>query len=88
MPRARRPAAPAHEIPPLDPEELAKIGARMYGARSWRTPLGRSIGYSQPSVSLWALGKVPIPMRASIAVRRLYAEHRAKRAQARVLEGK
>jgi hypothetical protein len=72
-------------IPPLTPEELTKFGSRMYGARRWRTPLAAAIGMSRPAISLYASGRNPIPAWVTIAVRKLYAEHRAARSKARVM---
>ncbi len=69
----------------LTREDLLKIGPRLYGARSWQTRLAHAIGLVPSAVSHYASGRRPIPRIVAIAVRKLYAEHRAQRTKARVL---
>ena len=45
---------------PMTPNDLATIGAAIYGP-SWKRPLAAALGISERSIRNWMAGKYPVP---------------------------
>lgn len=74
----RRPA-PARSYSDITPEELAKIGRRLYGRR-WVPRMAEALGANYSTVSRWSRGLVRPTPASETAIRLLLAQHKALRA--------
>lgn len=72
-------------MPAITPEELAKIGKRLYGHRAWITSLARALGVRQSTVWRWFHRATPMSPPSANLIRRLDAEHRARKAAERAM---
>lgn len=45
----------------MTPEELAKIGVKLYGDWGWQTRMAEELGVDGSTVRRWVSGAVPIP---------------------------
>lgn len=64
----------------LSPEELTKIGHRLYGRRAWIARMAHDIGVDQSTVWRWAHAKRRIEPITNFSVRALLEKHKARRA--------
>lgn len=65
---------------PLSPEELAKIGMRLYGRRYWITRMSEALGVSPSTVWRWAQGKMKMDPISTTAVHGLLAQRKIEKA--------
>lgn len=89
MPRARRsaiipqPLTRRPEHPPLatllSPEELTKIGQRLYGRRAWTARMAEALGVADSTVWRWAHGRRRIEPLADAAIRGLLDKHKLRK---------
>lgn len=71
--------------PALTPEDITKIGQRMFGRRAWQIRMARALGTHKSTVYRWSLGRMKIDPMPSRLIRELDAKHRARRAEERAL---
>lgn len=65
---------------PISPEELAKIGKRLYGGRYWITRMSEALGIPPSTVWRWAHGKMQIAPISITAIRGLDAQRKIAKA--------
>ncbi len=63
----------------LTPEEMASIGRRLYGKRSWRNPLARALGVERSTVSRWLRGLRKIDGPTTVSCRWLLEKYKQTR---------
>lgn len=63
----------------LTPEELTKIGQRLYGRRAWITRMSEALGVELSTVWRWAHGKRKIEPLADAAIRGLLDKHKLRK---------
>lgn len=74
-----------HALATLSPEDVVQIGQRLYGRRAWMPRLAEALGVRREAVSRWARGLKGMSSTSAQLLRRLDAEHRARKAAERAM---
>jgi hypothetical protein len=56
----------------MTPDDLRRIGARIYGA-NWQAPISRALGVNLRTLQRWVNGQNPIPPHIEADLRQLLA---------------
>jgi hypothetical protein len=71
----------------VTPEELEKIGRKLYGSRNWISTMAGALGVPVSTVWRWTKGG-KMSVTAETAVRAIYAQNRQNQMLARTMKGK
>ncbi len=63
----------------LSPEELTKIGQRLYGRRAWIARMAEALGVEPSTVWRWANSKRKIEPLAVAAIQGLVSKHKLRK---------
>ena len=80
-PETPLPAPPARRRSPpaITPEEVVKIGQRLYGRRAWMPRMAEALGARRETVSRWARGIISPTPAAAVAIRGLLDKHKLRK---------
>ncbi len=76
-----------HRLATLSPQDVVQIGQRLYGRRAWMPRMAEALGVRREAVSRWARGLKGMSSTSALLLRKLDAEHRAKKAVERAMRG-
>lgn len=61
----------------MTPDELLKIGIKLYGLKRWRVQLAAALGVNRSTIHRYEKGSTPIPQAVEMAIDQILAQRRA-----------